>query len=109
MGEKFVLQFSTGESVLVRGTGLIGRAPVTQPGEYVDLLLPVYDPARSISKTHLEFGQEDGVFWIIDRWSGNGTVLHPLTGPAKRCEPGKRVRVDRGARVALGDQFFTLG
>ncbi len=109
MTEQFVLQFSTGESVVVHGTGLIGRAPVAQPGEYVDLLLPVYDPTRSMSKTHLEFGQEGGRFWVSDRWSGNGTIVHPTDAPPKRCEPGKRVHVDRGARVELGDQFFTLG
>ena len=105
----YQLQFSTGDSVVVHGTGLIGRAPAAQPGEYFDLLVPVYDPSRSMSKTHLEFGQDDERFWISDRWSGNGTILHPTDGPSTRCEPGKRVFVERGARVELGDQFFTLG
>jgi predicted component of type VI protein secretion system len=109
MSDGFVLQFSTGESVVVRGTGLIGRTPTTQPGEYVDLLLPVYDPTRSMSKTHLEFGQENGEFWVSDRWSGNGTIVRAPGASPVRCEPGKRVRVPRGARVELGDQFFTLG
>jgi predicted component of type VI protein secretion system len=109
MSERFVLQFSTGESVTVSGTGLIGRAPTAQPGEYVDMLLPVFDPTRSMSKTHVEFGQEDGTFWVSDRWSSNGTVVRAPGAAPKRCEPGKRVRVERGASVELGDQFFTLG
>jgi len=103
-----VLQFSTGESIAVTGTGLIGRAPVAQPGEYVDHLVPVYDSARSLSKTHLEFGQEAGLFWVIDRWSANGTIVHSPTGSPRRCDPGKRYGVDRGSRVEIGDQFFTV-
>lgn len=108
MTATFVLQFSTGESVTVSGTGLIGRTPAVEPGEYVDLRIPVFDPTRSMSKTHLEYGQEDGWFWVIDRWSANGTIVHNPGQPPKRCEPGKRLRVERGARVEIGDQFFTV-
>ena len=61
LGERFVLQFSTGESVTVRGTGLIGRNPALGAGEYVDDLIAIVDEGKSVSKTHLEFGQEDGV------------------------------------------------
>ena len=60
LGERFVLQFSTGESVTVSGTGLIGRNPALEPGEFVDELVTVFDEGKSVSKTHLEFGQEDG-------------------------------------------------
>ena len=70
-----MLQFSTGESVTVRGTGLIGRNPAMEPGEYVDDLIAIVDEGKSVSKTHLEFGQEDGAFWVSDRFSTNGTVI----------------------------------
>lgn len=59
-GDRFVLQFSTGESVTVSGAGLIGRNPAAQPGEYVDQLVSIFDVGKSVSKTHLEFGQEGG-------------------------------------------------
>jgi hypothetical protein len=108
LGEPFTLQFSTGESFTVQGTGLVGRAPAPQPGDSIDLLVRIIDPGKSVSKTHLEFGQEDGHLWISDRWSGNGTVLRPPAAVAKRCEPGKRVRVPRGSRVEIGEQFFTV-
>ena len=55
-GERFVLQFSTGESFTVYGSGLIGRNPRSEPGEYFDQLVRVLDPSRSVSKVHLEFG-----------------------------------------------------
>lgn len=107
-GERFVLQFSTGESVTVSGTGLVGRNPVSEPGEYFDHLVRVLDSTRSVSKTHLEFGQQAGEFWVSDRYSGNGTILRTPDHPGIRCEPGKRQIVERGARVVIGEQFFVV-
>lgn len=107
-GERFVLQFSTGESVTVFGTGLAGRNPLPEPGEYFDHLVRVLDSTRSVSKTHLEFGQEAGEFWIRDRYSGNGSVVRAPEGPPYRCDPGKRYRISRGTRVDIGEQFFVV-
>lgn len=104
----YTLSFSTGPSVQVSGTGLIGRRPITQPGEQVDQVIVVDDPARSVSKTHLEFGIEAGELWICDRYSGNGTVAHPLGGVGRLCEAGRRYRVTRGTRVEIGDQWFDV-
>lgn len=108
-GSPFVLQFSTGESFTVDGSGLVGRAPTPQPGESFDQLVRIVDPGRSVSKTHLEFGQDDGHLWLSDRWSGNGTIVRPHGEPARRLEPGTRVRVSRGSRVDIGEQFFVVG
>ena len=107
-GERFVLQFSTGESVTVTGTGLVGRSPISEPGEYFDHLVRVLDSTRSVSKIHLEFGQQDGVFWVSDRYSGNGTIVRAPDRSGIRCEPGKRQIVARGARVVIGEQFFVV-
>lgn len=107
-GERFVLQFSTGESVSVRGTGLVGRNPVAEPGEYFDNFVTIVDPGKSVSKTHLEFGQDGGAFWISDRYSGNGTVVREPDRSARRADPGKRYRVVRGTRVDIGEQFFVV-
>ncbi|MFF2051691.1 zinc-ribbon domain-containing protein [Leifsonia sp. NPDC058194] len=104
----YTLSFSTGESVTVSGSGLVGRRPITQPGEEVDQLVVVSDPARSVSKTHLEFGMEGDDLWICDRYSGNGTVARPLGGTARQCESGRRYRVTRGTRVDIGDQWFDV-
>jgi hypothetical protein len=108
LGERFVLQFSTGESVTVRGTGLIGRNPAMEPGEYVDDLVSILDEGKSVSKTHLEFGQEDGEFWVSDRYSTNGTVIRIAGSEPRRCEPEHRYRVGRGGRVEIGDEFFVV-
>jgi hypothetical protein len=107
-GERFVLQFSTGESVTVFGSGLLGRNPTPQPTEYFDQLVSITDPGKSVSKTHLEFGQEGGSFWVSDRFSGNGsTVREPESSP-RRLVAGKRYRIVRGTRVDIGEQFFVV-
>jgi len=107
-GVRFVLQFSTGESVTVLGSGLVGRNPSMQPGEYVDQLVPIFDAGKSVSKTHLEYGQEAGRFWISDRYSTNGsTIRQPDAGP-RRADPGRRYFVARGTRVDVGEQFFVV-
>jgi predicted component of type VI protein secretion system len=108
LGSEFVLQFSTGESITIDGTGLVGRAPSPQPGERFDQLVRIVDPGKSVSKTHLEFGQEGGALWVSDRWSGNGTVVRPRDLPPRRADPGVRVRVTRGTRVEIGEQFFVV-
>ncbi len=105
---RFVLQFSTGESVTLSGTGILGRNPTPEPGEFFDSLVTIVDPGRSVSKTHLEFGQEAGSFWLSDRYSGNGTVVRDPELAPVRCEAGKRYFVLRGSRVDIGEQFFVV-
>ena len=107
-GERFVLQFSTGESFTVFGSGLVGRNPRPEPGEHFDHALRILDASRSVSKTHLEFGQEAGQFWVKDRFSGNGTILREPELDAVRCRPDRRYRLSRGSRVDIGEQFFVV-
>lgn len=104
----FVLHFSTGERFGVHSTGLVGRLPRPQPGERFDELLTVHDPGKSVSKTHLELGRDGDDLWVSDRFSGNGTVVRHIDGSIRRCEPGRRYRVERGARVDIGEQFFLV-
>lgn len=107
-GVRFILQFSTGETVKVHGSGLVGRRPLPQPGEVFDHLVQIQDSGMSVSKSHLEFGQHGGQFWVSDRFSGNGSVVQrPTEGPL-RCEPGRRYLVPRGSRVDIADQYFVL-
>ena len=104
----FTLSFSTGETVRLGGTGLLGRRPVAQPGETFEQLVAIDDPGRSVSKTHLEFGLEGDELWLLDRYSGNGTIVRPPGGVVRQFEPGRRYRVARGSRVEIGDQYFDV-
>ena len=107
-GARFVLQFSTGESYTVMGSGLAGRNPQPEPGEYVDHLVTIVDPARSVSKTHFEFGQRDAVFWFSDRHSGNGSTIREPGAEPRVCEPGRRYPIVRGTRIDIGEQFVIV-
>lgn len=107
-GARFVLQFSTGESFTVYGNGLVGRNPQPEPAEYFDHVVRVLDPSRSVSKTHLEFGQEAGAFWIKDRFSANGSIIREPESDPVRCLPDRRYRLVRGTRVEIGEQFFIV-
>ena len=105
---RFVLQFSTGESYTVLGTGLAGRNPHPEPAEFVDHLVTIVDPGRSVSKTHFEFGQHDGVFWVSDRHSGNGSTIREPGSEPRPCEPGRRYPIVRGTRIDIGEQFVVI-
>ncbi|QAY75059.1 FHA domain-containing protein [Agromyces protaetiae] len=94
---------------MVFGSGLVGRNPVAQPGEHFDHLVQIADRTLSVSKTHLEFGEHDGILWVADRFSGNGTIVRRPDDGALRCEPGRRYLVPRGSRVELASQFFEVG
>jgi predicted nucleic acid-binding Zn ribbon protein len=106
--EPFLLHFSTGERLGVHGSALLGRLPRPESDEHFDDLLTIRDPGKSVSKTHLELGRDGDDLWVSDRHSGNGTVIRHIDGSIRRCEPGRRYRVERGARVDVGEQFFLL-
>jgi hypothetical protein len=105
----WVLAASTGERVIVSGSGLVGRKPVATEGESFDQLVALTDPTRSVSKTHLEFGVDGGELWVLDRFSSNGSAVVGSDGRRRECEPGRRYRVARGSRVEIGDQYLIVG
>lgn len=104
-----VLEFTTGETVTVSGTALVGRHPTVDEGDDVDQVVTIDDPDRSVSKSHFTAGWEDGEFWIMDRDSGNGTTVYHANGQTSvRLNPGHAHTLDDGDRVAIGDQAFTV-
>ncbi|MCS5713393.1 FHA domain-containing protein [Herbiconiux sp. CPCC 205716] len=116
----FTLTFSTGESIRVHGPGLVGRNPRPAEGEHVDYLVQLIDPQRSVSKTHLAFDVDGDTLWITDRHSSNGTRVvgppdlgvasteHATRSRSTELEPGVRIRVARGSRVGIGDEWFDV-
>lgn len=105
----WVFAASTGERVVVAGSGLVGRKPVAAAGESFDQVIALADPTRSVSKTHLEFGVEQGELWVLDRFSSNGSAIVAPDGQRRECEPGRRYRLARGSRVEIGDQHLVIG
>lgn len=104
----FRLVFSTGENVVVAGPGLIGRNPVASESERPLEIVRIVDPQLSVSKTHLEFGIENGMFWVSDRNSGNGTSISVSGEESVDALPGERYGVARGTRIRIGEQYFDV-
>lgn len=104
----FVLEFDDGTRVAASAIGLLGRNPAAAPGEPAAQLLPLADDSMRISKTHAEFGIDAVGFWVADRSSRNGTVVHRPDGDAHHLPPGVRTPVPAGSRVTLGGRSFVV-
>jgi pSer/pThr/pTyr-binding forkhead associated (FHA) protein len=110
----FVLDFSDGQRVETSGNGVIGRKPaVHTPGTEFDdpahvELISVPDGAASVSRAHLAFGQYDGVFWVMDLGSANGTTISYPGDGTFACDPNTRHEVDPGSIVRFGGESFAL-
>jgi hypothetical protein len=102
-----VLRFDTGEQVPFPDLGLVGRDPAPSAQEAGAVLIPVVDPQRSVSKTHLALGLGTSGAWVMDRHSTNGVVLEQ-SGRRARLTPGERVPVGPGTIVLFGDRRITI-
>jgi uncharacterized RDD family membrane protein YckC len=102
------LVFDTGEIVIVDGIGLVGRNPAPRAGERVEHLIPIIDPARSVSKTHLVFGAGPDGFWVSDRDSTNGTRTVSDSGVITEAPHDVKVNVPVGGTVEFGERRFTV-
>ncbi len=106
--EAYVLEFDDGTRVAASASGLLGRNPAAAPGEPQAQLLPLADDSMRISKTHAAFGIDATGFWVADRSSRNGTMVHRPDGDAHRLPPGVRTPVPAGSRVTLGGRSFVV-
>lgn len=104
----FTITLGNGDSVELTKSGLLGRMPTPAEGEVFEHLIVVSDPGRSVSKTHLELGVENGEIWIADRNSGNGTIIREPGVVPRRAQPGTHYTVVRGTRVDFGDLHLTI-
>lgn len=95
------LHFDDGTVVAVGDGIALGRDPSPIAG-----LRPVQivDATMSLSKTHAAVRRANGVFWLEDLHSTNGTSVVPPTGPAVALTAGQPVLVAPGAIVQLGDR-----
>ena len=103
------LVFSSGETVEVDRTVLIGRAPEARRSGSSEQarLVTVPSPQKEISSTHLEVrtgsGADHGSAVVTDLGSTNGTVLvQPGLAP-EDLQPGVAVQLLPGAIIDLGD------
>jgi hypothetical protein len=99
----YVLEFDTGARVVVRHLVLVGRDPAAGPGDDGATLVPIDDPERSVSKTHLAISTAPDGVWVVDRHSTNGVDI-VTDGAVRRIAPGARVLAPRGATLRFGER-----
>lgn len=102
------LLFSTGQSLIVTTSALIGRSPVLPDGESVGTLFTVDDATRTVSKTHFRLDWEDNALLIVDRHSGNGVVVERDFESPRTLPPMAAFELHEGDRVLIGEQTFTV-
>ncbi|HSN37534.1 MAG TPA: FHA domain-containing protein, partial [Arthrobacter sp.] len=103
------IRLDDGREIELDRTVLIGRNPAGHPGEEPGQLIPVADPGRSISKTHLHLLAGNGGAWVTDRNSTNGSAVTTPDGIRTALTAGEPTHVRPGSTVHFGDRSFYLG
>jgi hypothetical protein len=104
---RFLLSFDNGVSVTVGALpGFIGTRDDDSDEHRQRICLE--DTTGSVAAEHLEFGQQDGVFWVKDLDTDAGTTVEEPGSPALQCIPFDTYSVVRGSTVTLGAVSFTL-
>lgn len=102
------LHLDTGHRVPLSGTVLLGRDPVAVPPWDDSVLVPVVDPERSISKTHLAITVEATRVKVRDLGSTNGTVVISPDGSSTQVIGETTVDASVGAVVVFGERRLTV-
>ncbi|MDT0203708.1 RDD family protein [Nocardioides sp. AE5] len=98
--------FDSGETFVVEGLALVGRAPSAREGEPVRHVVPLASQDMSISKTHAQFHlASDGALVVTDRGSTNGSFLI-RKGVSRELPAGRATTLVHDDRVAFGDRIM---
>lgn len=96
------VRFADGGRQPLIGAIVLGRNPVPPPG-VAAVPIPLDDPHRSVSKTHALLELRDGMPWLTDLNSTNGTTVTNEVGEAIVCEPGVALPLGDGWTAGLGE------
>lgn len=106
---RFVLKFAHGPQVTVgEMPGIIGVKPVSEDEPAEIQRITVDDDTDTVAPEHLEFGVKNGVFWVKDLKTVNGTVVEEPGARPLQCIPYDTYSLVRGSTVTLGSLSFTL-
>jgi hypothetical protein len=97
-----------GTQIVVGPLALLGRDPAPLASDHDATLVPIDDPSRSVSKTHLALATRDGQVWIVDRHSTNGTMLVGSDGTESALTAGAAGVLLPGTTVRIGARSFRL-
>jgi hypothetical protein len=106
-----IIVFDDGSTYGLDADYVIGREPSVDrrvaEGRVRPLVLE--DPDRALSRAHAEIHLEGWDTTVIDLGSANGTfVLPPGAAQWLTLQPGNPIRLEDGARVAVGRRVFVF-
>ena len=106
---RFVLKFAHGPQITVgEMPGIIGVKPASENDPAEVQRITVDDDTDTVAPEHLEFGVKNGVLWVKDLKTVNGTVVEEPGSRPLQCIPYDTYSVVRGSTVTLGSLSFTL-
>ena len=106
---RFVLKFSHGPQITVgEMPGIIGVKPASESDPAEVQRITVDDDTDTVAPEHLEIGVKNGVLWVKDLKTVNGTVVEEPGSRPLQCIPYDTYSVVRGSTVTLGSLSFTL-
>lgn len=103
------LTFDDGTQHHLVGTGLVGRDPAPDAAHSGAERIPLHDPARSISKTHLALTVQSGAVLVEDLHSTNGTRVEGPEGSSTSVLPGAPLLASVGSTIHFGDRSVVIG
>ncbi len=101
------IRFADGGQRAFAAAMVLGRNPVPPPG-VVATPVALDDPHRSVSKTHALLELRDGMPWLTDLHSTNGTTVTNEVGEAMVCEAGVALPLGDGWTAGLGEFDLVL-
>ena len=106
---RFVLKFAHGANITVGDMpGIMGVKPPSEDDSPEIQRITLDDETDTVAPEHLEFGVKNGVFWVKDLKTVNGTVVEEPGARPLQCIPYDTYSIVRGSTVTLGSLAFTL-
>jgi hypothetical protein len=100
------LIFDSGDEVTITHPLLVGRNPETDASGTAVRALP--DLSRSMSRTHALLEWREGLLWVTDLNTTNGTAIVDADGGVRPVIPGLRTSASIGGRVELGERSLEI-
>lgn len=97
------LVVSDGQRLDVDAPIVIGRDPVVPASVSFGRSVPVVDKWKSVSKTHAVIEVRDGMLWVTDLHSTNGTTITNAVGEAMTCPPEVAMPVGDGWTISAAE------
>lgn len=98
------ITLDTGSDILIETTVLVGRNPVATAAHPQAALVPIDDPGRTVSKTHMALIPAPGGVLVDDLHSTGGTSVISSDGTIHDAIPSSPVLAQPGDRIRFGDR-----